>query len=277
MIGIFDSGFGGLATLHFLQKILPEKNYIFFGDTINSPFGNRSQEKIYEFTKFGVNFLFSHGAKIVLIACNTASCVALRKLQIENPSKKILGVLIPAAEEALEKSRFGKIGVIGTRATIKSKKFNYEIEKLYPKIYQPKDRRAQKIPLVFSEAAPLLVPLVEENWISRPETTMILKKYIHNLRDANVDTLILGCTHYHFLKKIFARKMGKRCQIINSAETQAYRFLDYLKKHPEISENLSNGGKTKFFTSGETEKFLKIGSIFLKKKIAKNAIEKIIN
>jgi glutamate racemase len=146
MIGFFDSGFGGLSTVQEWMKIAPEYDSLFLGDSARTPYGSRSIETITEFTEQGVHWLFENGAKIVLIACNTASSDALRYLQAKYPQRKILGVLIPAVEEALQKTRFGRIGVIGTRGTIASKNFDAEFTKLSKTLYHPVDKRAEEKP-----------------------------------------------------------------------------------------------------------------------------------
>jgi glutamate racemase len=275
MIGIFDSGFGGLSTLKEWHKIAPEYDILYLGDSARAPYGPRSTQTITEYTKQGVDFLFSKGAKIVLIACNTASADALRVLQIQYPEKKILGAIIPAVEEALQKTRFGRIGLIATRGTVSSKNYEQEIAKRTLIHYAPTEKRALESPVVFSKAAPLLVPLVEENYIKKPETRMILRKYLAPLKNANIDTLILGCTHYPLLQKEFEKKMGARCTVVNSGAAQARSFLDYLSRHTDIEQALTKNGSMYFYTTDSTERFCEIGSQFLGRKIGKNDIEKV--
>lgn len=270
MIGVFDSGLGGLTTLKELQKILPEYSYIYLGDTANAPYGKRSKQRVRELTEAGVLFLFQKGATVVLIACNTASTDSLRFLQEKYPEKKILGVLIPAVETALASSRYGNIGMIGTEHTVDSGNFEKEIQKKSPAFFRPTEKdsrnmRFQKTPTLSSVAAPLLVPLIEEGWTDKPETKSILKKYLISLKSHHVDTLILGCTHYPILEKLISRKMGKNCTIINSGKSQAEKFQKYLKNHPEISQKLLTNEKTntQFFTTDCPEKFLNFGKKFL--------------
>jgi len=279
MIGIFDSGFGGLTTLKELLQLMPERDYIFLGDQARNPYGNRSQESVIRCTEEGVKFLFSKGAKIVLIACNTASADALRNLQEKyGAEKKVLGTLIPAIEQAMQISRYGNIGLVATRSTIESENYEKELEKRWKLHWKPKEKKALKKPKLYSVVAPLLVPLIEEDWLTKPETRMILKKYIMPLKHAHVDTLILGCTHYPLLEKQFARKMGKNCRIINSAKAQAESFVEYLKRHPKINEQLSldKGGRgdLQFFTTDCPKRFQELGQKFLGKKI--KSVEKVI-
>lgn len=272
MIGIFDSGFGGLTTLRELLRILPQYSYVFLGDQARTPYGNRSPETVTQFTSEGVDFLFSQGAKIVLIACNTASADALRHLQKKyGAEQKVLGALIPAMEESLQKSRYGRIGLIATRGTIEAKNYDAELEKLWQEHYKPQEKKAFPKPKLYKVAAPLLVPLIEEGWSKKPETKMILKKYVMPLKHAHVDTLILGCTHYPLLEKQFLRKMGKSCSIINSGKAQAEAFAQYLKRHPEIERILQNRSSqdptVQFFTTDSPERFQKLGQQFLGQKI----------
>lgn len=268
MIGVFDSGFGGLTTLRELLRLMPERGYIFLGDQARAPYGNHSVERVTEYAEEGVEFLFSRGAKVVLIACNTASTDALRNLQNKyGAKKKVLGVLVPALESAIKNSRYGRIGLIATRSTIESGNFVTQLEKIWKDHWHPEEKKALKKPTLLSIAAPLLVPLVEEGWIDRPETKMILRKYLLPLKNANIDTLILGCTHYPLLEKHFAKKMGRSCEIINSGKAQAESFIDYLKRHPEIEKTLLNTNSVQYFTTESPERFKKLGEKFLNRKI----------
>ncbi len=268
MIGVFDSGFGGLSTVKELIKLFPQHDMLYLGDSARAPYGNRSTETVIKYTQEGVEFLFSKGAKMVLLACNTASTDALRFLQQKyGNEKKVLGALIPAVEEALEKTKYGNIGVVGTRGTIVAGNFEKEILKRSVFLYHPASKKAQKIPKVFSQSCPLLVPLIEEGWIKKPETRMILKKYLLKLKSCHIDTLILGCTHYPLLEKEFAKKMGKNCILINSGKAQAQKFKEYLHLHQEIAQTLSQNGTRQFFTTDCPERFAELGSQFLGQKI----------
>lgn len=275
MIGFFDSGFGGLSTVREWRQIAPEYDVLFLGDSARTPYGSRSIETITEFTEQGVNWLFENGAKIVLIACNTASSDALRYLQAKYPQRKILGVLIPAAEEALQKTRFGRIGVIGTKGTIASKNYDAEFAKFSSALYNPIDKRAEKEPVITSVAAPLLVPIIEEGWTQKPETRSILKKYLLPLKHAHIDTLILGCTHYPLLKKEFQKKMGPQVQVIDSGAAQARKFLEYLNNHPEIEKTLAKNGVRRFCTTDDPKRFAELGSRFLGQKISTKKVDKV--
>jgi len=260
MIGVFDSGYGGLTVLKAFLERLPDYDYLYLGDSARAPYGNKSLKVVYEYTRQAVDFLFRQGAVIIILACNTASVKALRKIQQEwlpfrEPDKRVLGVVIPLAEAAVEVSRRGRIGVIGTRATVESRVFEQELHKLNPDL------------TVFERACPLLVPLVEEGWVGRPETNMILKKYVRPLKSTSIDTLILGCTHYPFLKKDIARIMGKNCRVLDAPAIVAEKLADYLVRHPEIEGRLSRNGKRAFCTTDDPERFRTFGEEFLGRRI----------
>ena len=259
MIGIFDSGFGGLSVLKEVQKALPHHSYLYLGDTARAPYGNRDMDAVYRFTKEGVEFLFNHGCKLVVIACNTASAKALRKLQQEyavtHPRRKVLGVIIPAVEEAVEKTKNGRIGVIGTHGTVASETFPREFEKRLPEA------------VIFQRACPLLVSLVETGEHTSPKADALLKKYLGPLLAQDIDTLVLGCTHYGHLEKKIRAVAGKRVRIISEGKVIAQKLTEYLKRHPEIASRLSKRKEMTFYTTGREEKFRTLGSKFFGKPI----------
>jgi glutamate racemase len=260
MIGVFDSGYGGLTVLKAFVEKLPGYDYLYLGDSARAPYGNKSLKVVYEYTRQAVEYLFGRGAVLIILACNTASVKALRKIQQEwlplhQPDKRVLGVVIPLAEAAVEASRRGRIGVIGTRATVESRVFEQELHKLNPGL------------TVFERACPLLVPLVEEGWVGRPETNMILKKYVRPLKSTAIDTLILGCTHYPFLKRDIARIMGKNCRVLDAPAIVADKLADYLVRHPEIEGRLSRKGSRVFCTTDDPERFKTFGEAFLGRRI----------
>jgi len=272
MIGVFDSGFGGLTVLKELIKVLPEYNYIYLGDNARAPYGNKSEELIYKYTCDGVDFLFKKGCRLIILACNTASAKALRKIQQEYlpqnyPNRRVLGVVIPAVETAVElikkankKGKPNKLGIIGTKATVKSKVYEKELIKKTKNIE------------IFSKSCPLLVPLVEEGWIKKRETKMILKKYLRTLKEKKIRYLILGCTHYPFLLKQIKEIMGN-ILIINTPEAVARKTVVYLKKHKELEKKLIKNKKQLFFTTDSTDEFRKFCYKLFKNKIE---IEKIV-
>lgn len=253
MIALFDSGIGGLTVLKPILEKLPEYDYMYLGDSARSPYGSRSPEAIKEFSEEAVEYLFSRGVKLIIFACNTASAVALRHIQqkylngAKETERKILGVLIPVAEEAAENTKTGRVGVVGTKATIDSQAYDTEIQKIDPKTK------------VYGQACPLLVPFIEEGWHTKPEATSILRKYLKPLKACNVDTLILGCTHYPFMQKQFEKYMGKKTKVFNTGEVVAKKLKDYLARHPEIEEKLTRAktgqGKRLFLTTDDPASF----------------------
>ena len=267
MIGVFDSGIGGLTVLRSFLRDLPHYDYLYLGDSARTPYGNKSLDVIYEYARQAVDFLFQRGCILIILACNTASAKALRKIQQQwlpshYPDRRVLGVVIPLAEAGVEVSRLGRIGVIGTRATIESKVYEQELKKLRSDVK------------VFGLACPLLVPLVEEGWMGKPETNMILKKYLRHLKDKKVDTLILGCTHYPFLQKDIERIMGKRCGVVNGPDTVSGKLADYLHRHPEIEKRLSKHREVFYCTTDDPGMFRSFGEKFLGRKIGE--VEKVV-
>jgi len=261
MIGVFDSGLGGLTVLRAFLKRLPQVDYLYVGDNARAPYGNKSLDLICDYTRQAVEFLFKRGCVLIILACNTASANALRKIQQEwlplhYPDRRVLGVIIPLAEAGVHVTRYGRIGVIGTRATIESRVFEQELGKLRDDLK------------VYGLLCPLLVPLVEEGWVGRPETNRILKKYLRHLKDRKVDTLLLGCTHYPFLQKDIVRIMGKTCKVLDGPEIIADKLEDYLQRHPEIECRVTKNGKRAFFTTDDPGRFKLLGEKFLSQDIS---------
>ncbi len=264
MIGVFDSGLGGLTVLKEFLKQLPDYNYIYLGDNARAPYGSKSTRLVYNFTVQAVDFLFKEGCELVIVACNTASAKALRKVQQEwlpknYPNKRILGVVIPTAEVVADKinskPKQNKIGVIGTKATINSNAYEIEIKKLCSSAN------------IINKACPLLVPLVEEGWIVRRETKMILRYYLRPLKNKKINTLVLGCTHYPFLLKQIKEIMGKTCEVLDSPKLIVKKLKNYLKRHPEIEKKLLKKKKLVFYTTDDVEQFKELGEKFLKIKM----------
>jgi glutamate racemase len=260
MIGIFDSGLGGLTIVKAILQQLPEYQLLYLGDTARNPYGSRSQDLIYQFTCQATDYLFSNGCELVIVACNTASAEALRKLQQEwlpknYPGKRVLGVIRPVAEEAVSQSRIKSIGVVGTRATINSEAYIREL--------QDQDSEVK----VFQQACPLLVPLIEEGYSGRPETMKIIRGYIRSLKKNKIDTLILGCTHYPLVYKQFQQALGKRVKVLDSPSIVVKKLEDYLNRHPEINNKLKRGSDHKFLVTDVTENFQDIAQKFLNQKI----------
>jgi len=251
-------------------KKYPDFDYVYLGDQANAPYGPHSKERVEALTLKNIDFLVKKGCQLIIVACNTASADALRAAQLKYKGKPtILGVIVPAVEEALKRTRFGNIGVIGTRGVIHSGAYERELKK-YGVLYVPTDQRARPAEdgvKVYSQACPLLVPLIEEGLIKHPATRMILRNYLRPLKSAHVDTLILGCTHYPLLQNEIERMMGKQCKVISSAKAAADAIEPYFKNHPELLEKLSKGGSRLYMTTDTAERFAEIGGRFLGEKI----------
>ena len=271
-IGVFDSGFGGLDVMRGIVKILPQYDYIYLGDTARVPYGNRSKDTVYEFTRQGADFLFGRGCGVIILACNTASSDALRRLQQEYlpskyPQRRILGVLIPAVQDAVLATRNKRIGVIATSGTVGSEAFVREVKKL--------DSRAR----VFQRACPLLVPLVEAGEHNSPPARAILKNYLAPLLKKNIDTLILGCTHYGILRKEAEKIVGRNIKIISESDSVPPRLKNYLERHPEIEKLLGKKKRRRFYSTDLTDTFQKLGSKFFGRniKVEKAVLEHVSN
>ncbi|MDO5675233.1 MAG: glutamate racemase [bacterium] len=225
MIGIFDSGVGGMTVARAIEQLLPDLPYIYFGDLAHSPYGSKSREMLIEYSCRNTDFLLAQGAKIIVIACNSASSTASYILR-ERYQMPIIDVISPAVRKAADLSEHGRIGLIGTRATVNSGVYGKRLEEI-----RPKSR-------LYPQACPLLVPLVEEGWLDRRETKMIVRKYLHPLRNKQIDTLILGCTHYPLLKKAIIPRIGKRVHIIDSSVEAALYLKTMLDQDTALYESL---------------------------------------
>lgn len=272
MIGIFDSGLGGLTVAREIMKELPEVPIIYFGDTARTPYGGKSKETIIKYALQDAEFLISKGAKILVVACNTVSSVAIGVLK-EKYKIPVFEVITPAAKKAIETTKNGRIGIIGTRATIFSKVYEEKIlsychSRGFVRRPTAEEGGNPENIKIFQQACPLLVPLVEENWIDRPETKSIIRKYLQPLKSAQIDTLILGCTHYPFLKKIIQPKIGRKVKIVDSAETVAKEIKDYQK---ELSSSANAGDpsrpENRFFASDITPYFENLAGKWLGKNV----------
>jgi glutamate racemase len=245
-IGIFDSGLGGLIIAKAIHKAMPEYDYVYLGDTKRVPYGNRSHETVYEFTKEAVNYLFEkENCALVILACNTASAKALDRIQKERQQEKstskVLGVLIPAAEECIG---FKKVGVLATAGTVSSNAFVNEIKKV------------NKNCKVFQNPAPMLVPLVEggESKLALP----FILKYLKPLLDKKVEAIVLGCTHYPIFKKEFKKILGNKIKLISQDEIIPKKLKDYLRRHQEISKKLSHKKTIKILVTDKTQNVEKL-------------------
>lgn len=252
-IGIFDSGVGGLTVVGEVRKLLPREEVVYFGDTARVPYGTKSKETVTRFSVENVEFLMKHNVKLVVVACNTASSLSLDFLKrcFRVP---IIGVIEPGAKGAVSSTRRGRIGVIGTQATIASGAYEREIRKL----------RADAE--VFSQGCPLFVPLVEEGWLDKDVTAEIASVYLAPLKKKRVDTLVLGCTHYPLLKKVISKVMGRDVLLIDSAKEVAARVRDLLDANGLLNA-AGKGREPRFFVSDEPGRFVRMGERFLHRKI----------
>jgi glutamate racemase len=258
-IGVFDSGVGGLTALKEIFRVLPDENTIYLGDTARVPYGIRSPETVTRYSLECMNFLIKKNVKLLVVACNTASSVSLEAIR-KSVSVPVIGVIEPGAREAVKSTRNKKIGVIGTEATIRSSAYKKAIEAI--------DGSVQ----VFGFSCPLFVPLVEEGWTEGEIAIMVAEKYLKEVKEKGVDTLVLGCTHYPLLKKVISDVMGSDIRLINSAVETAKRTAGILKK-----DGLERKSKEKpsreFYVTDSPERFVKVGERFLQQKIER--IEKI--
>lgn len=249
-IGIFDSGFGGLTVLDQIFKELPMEDTIYFGDTAHLPYGTKSRESVIRFSLKITDFLIKQGVKIIIVACNTASSFSIDVLR-EKTDLPIIGVIKPGARSAVSATRKKKVGVIGTEGTIRSRSYEMEIEKLNPDIK------------IFGQPCPLFVPLVEEGWLDKQVTLLVAKEYLSPLKEKDIDTLILGCTHYPLLKKIITRVMGLAVTLIDSAEETAKESKRVLEENNLMRKEEEGEVTRRYFVSDDPQKFVRLGKKFL--------------
>ena len=238
-IGVFDSGYGGLSMLRELRRALPETDFTYLGDAGRAPYGGRDVETVLDFAEQCVERLFEEGCRVVIVACHTVSCVALRHLQKHHRGeRRVLGVTIPAAEAAVRQTR-GRIGFLGTARTVASHTFRTEVRKLSPE----KE--------VIEVAAPLLAPIVEEGWEETDIAHLAVARYVAAL--GAVDTVVLGCTHYPLLARAFAEAVSRDIAVLNPAPFVAERFVDWLARHPEFAN--AGSGRLRVLCSGDGARF----------------------
>ncbi|WP_455672716.1 glutamate racemase [Phocaeicola sp.] len=257
-IGVFDSGYGGLTILDKIRKLMPEYDYIYLGDNARTPYGTRSFEVVYEFTLQAVDKLFELGCPLVILACNTASAKALRTIQQVNlpvidETRRVLGVIRPTAERIGDMTQSRHVGLLATAGTIKSESYLLEIHKLFPDI------------TVTGEACPMWVPLVENNEFESPGADYFVQQYIDRLlaQDPEIDTIILGCTHYPLLLDKIKQFVPPHVHIVAQGEYVAHSLQDYLNRHPEMNRRCTKQGNCRFLTTESEDKFKESASIFL--------------
>lgn len=254
-IGVFDSSLGGLSVLRELYKKLPDYNYVYLGDNAHVPYGNKSPELIYELTRRSVDFLFEKNCVLIILACNTSTTNALKRLQQEHlpqnyPGRRILGVVKPAVETVASLSS-RRIGVIGTRATIASGAFEREVQKILPGS------------VVTQQECPLLVPIIEEGELTWEGLDSILKKYLSPLLKRNIDTLLLGCTHYSLIERQIRNIIGEDIAIVSEAAVIPEKLEEYFKNHPEIEKQLTKNKKREYYVSDFSGHYNNLVKLFL--------------
>ena len=257
-IGVFDSGYGGLTILHGIRQLLPQYDYMYLGDNARAPYGPRSFEVVYEFTRQAVVKLFEMGCHLIILGCNTASAKALRTIQQNDlpqldPDRRVLGIIRPTAEVISSLTESRHVGVLATEGTIKSESYNLEIHKLWPDIQ------------VSGVACPFWVPLVEYNEADSPGADYFVKKRIDELmrKDHAIDAIILGCTHYPLLMPKILKYLPKGVRIVPQGEYVADSLKQYLERHPQLEQRCSRGATVHYLTTENPEKFKEQAQIFL--------------
>lgn len=257
-IGVFDSGYGGLTILKHIRGVMPEYDFMYLGDNARTPYGTRSFQVVYEFTLQSVTKLFEMGCNLVILACNTASAKALRTIQqIDLPrldaTRRVLGIIRPTVECIGELTHSRHVGLLATPGTVKSLSYPLEINKLYPDIK------------VTGESCPIWVPLVESGESQSEGADFFVKRHIDNLlaKDGEIDTIILGCTHYPLLLDKIRKYVPEGIQIVSQGEYVASSLKDYMKRHPEMDARCTKGGESRYYTTESVDTFLPNASIFL--------------
>jgi glutamate racemase len=252
-VGIFDSGIGGLTVVKKVSSFLPNENIVYFGDTARVPYGSKSNSTVTEYANQDTHFLLNKNVKLIVVACNTVSSVAMEDLR-EKFNVPLIGMIEPGAKMALEKTKSERIGVIGTNATISNQAYSKELKRLNPDVE------------VFEKACPLFVPLAEEGWIEHKATELVAEEYLKELRDLEIDTLILGCTHYPILTDIIQKVIGDKVTLIDYGTAASYIVEDHLKGRGLRSDS-NQLGRSEFFVSDIPAKFVDIAERFLGKKV----------
>jgi len=253
-VGVFDSGIGGLTVVKRIASTIPNEDIVYFGDTARVPYGSKSNSTVIEYSIQDAKFLINKNVKAIVVACNTSSSIALKELR-KQFNMPVIGMIEPGAKYALKETRNGRIGVIGTRATISNKAYSTEINKLNPDVE------------VFEKACPLFVPLAEEGWIKHKATYDIAEEYLKELREKKIDTLVLGCTHYPILSEVIQEVIGKNVKLIDSgiSSAEAVKFeLDRIG----LNTNKHSPGNQEYFVSDIPAKFKEVAELFLGREVS---------
>ena len=266
-IGVFDSGYGGLTILHGIRQLMPQYDFIYLGDNARAPYGPRSFDVVYEFTRQAVTRLFELGCHLVVLGCNTASAKALRTIQQTDipqidPNRRVLGVIRPTAEVIGRLTQSRHVGILATEGTIKSESYNLEIAKLYPDIK------------VTGVACPFWTLLVEYNEADSPGADYFVKKRIDQLMmlDSEIDAVILGCTHYPLLMPKIVKYIQPGVRIVPQGEYVAESLRNYLERHPDMEARCTKGGMARYLTTENATKFEETASLFLHEQITAESI-----
>jgi glutamate racemase len=249
-IGIFDSGVGGLSVVRAIKRLMPEQAVIYFGDTARTPYGTKSQDTLQTYARENMRFLQKQGADLIVIACHSAASAVIESL--DDFPTPVFEVVSPSINEALHITKRGRIGIIGTRATIASGIYEKRLPLAMPEIQ------------VFTQACPLLVPLVEEGWFKARETRMIVKKYLRPLKNQQIDTLVLACTHYPLIKKLIQEKAGKRIAVVDPSELLARQLASWIR---ENRQEAASATEDMYFMSDLTPATEKIVQYFMGKRV----------
>ena len=266
-IGVFDSGFGGLTILKKIVERMPGYDYVFLGDNARAPYGSRSFATVYNYTLQAVKKLFELGCPLVVLACNTASAKALRTIQQEfiakeTPQNRVLGIIRPTAEALGSITKTKKVGVLGTAGTVNSQSYILETTKLFPEIK------------IFQQACPILVPIVENNEIDTPGADFFVEKYLSQLfaQDSEIDTIVLGCTHYPLLINSFKKFLSPNIHIVKQNEIVAHSLQDYLLRHPDMDARLSKNSTIQYYTTDDSTLFDLSASVFMGREVKSASI-----
>ena len=261
-IGVFDSGYGGLTILHGIRQLLPQYDYLYLGDNARAPYGARSFDVVYEFTRQAVVRMFEMGCHLIILGCNTASAKALRTIQQRDlpqidPNRRVLGIIRPTAEVIGSITHNGHVGIFATEGTIRSESYTLEIHKLFPDIK------------VSGVACPFWVPLVEYNEADSPGADYFVKKRVDQLlrMDPDIDTIILGCTHYPLLLPKIHKYVPRGIRIISQGEYVAESLRQYFGRHPEIEQRCTQGGAVRYLTTENPGKFKESAQLFLHEQV----------
>lgn len=277
-IGIFDSGYGGLTILERLRERLPEYDYLYLGDNARAPYGSRSFDVVYEFTRQAVLKLFDLGCELVILGCNTASAKALRTIQqndltdpalgngtltLEQQGKRVLGVIRPTVEQIGDITRNGHVGYVATEGTVRSESYELEIAKFFPDVK------------VTGQACPLWAAIVEANEADSEGADYFVKKRITQLlaKDADIDTIILGCTHYPLLMSSLRKAVPEGIRLIPQGDLVVESLAKYFERHPDMDSRCTKNGTTRFMTTESPERFQECAELFLKRKVEVERVE----